>query len=103
MQAVYDGVIENISSWDEDSSGVIVKHRLVHTAVDLLGEHLANLKLQKWHLVGPVLRNLSQSGSDEDRKVVEEFLQRYTEGKSKIFYQTATLIDLNHFRCKLPV
>ncbi|KAJ2925578.1 hypothetical protein H1R20_g11517, partial [Candolleomyces eurysporus] len=81
-QAIYDEVIETISLWEQDVPHAEVKCRLLRTTMDILGDHLQNLKLQKWHRIRVMLAHLSKS---DEGKVAEHFLGRYTKDMNSLF------------------
>ncbi|KAJ2929848.1 hypothetical protein H1R20_g7248, partial [Candolleomyces eurysporus] len=84
-QAVYDEVIEIISLWGPSTPPAEAKCRFLRTTIEILSENLGNLKLQKWRRIWAGLKHLSTSGSDEEWKVAEDFMRRYTMDVNCLF------------------
>ncbi|KAJ2933545.1 hypothetical protein H1R20_g3565, partial [Candolleomyces eurysporus] len=86
-QFFYDEVIETIRSWDNrvPELELDAKYELLRNTVDILQEYSGNIKLGKWRDISAPLVELLKSGSDEDRRVVENFQQEYTEDVNCLF------------------
>ncbi|KAJ2935249.1 hypothetical protein H1R20_g1846, partial [Candolleomyces eurysporus] len=84
-QAVYDEVIEIMSLWDRSTPPAEAKCRLLRITIGILGDDLGHLKLQKWRRIWAGLAHLSTNGSNEERKMAEDFLRRYTQDINCLF------------------
>ncbi|RXW15516.1 hypothetical protein EST38_g10334 [Candolleomyces aberdarensis] len=80
-QFFYDEVIETIRSWDNKlpESQLNVQHRFLSRTGEFLQEKSRSITLRKWRNIGTPLVELLKRSSDEDRRVIENFQQQYTE------------------------
>lgn len=82
VQAIYDQAIDTVRLWEEHRPSLEAQQRLIDTAVDILKQHLKNLKLQSFGGTSKFLTNLfSDSTSAEHRQLVKGFLRQFALGE----------------------